>query len=331
MTALRRAVGGVVTTKAQAEGAIEGQVKDYRLASPFSSSFAFSRFSMTRADFRNASLLRGTKRFHARNRRLASCACVSPPPLPLQPPQPLPPPPIFLTPEAPAPLSPPPPEAPAPLSPPIWSSLAITMHQTDCQDLATANAIYLDRHTVACPTGTVLTSFYFSKNEAPYPGGGDGCSNNQTRYHYSCIEDYTSYGTTTEHFTGCQVVGGDLSWLDRISDLQCSEGSVLTGFQYQPNHCGDSSSAYRYTCAPTAAFTARDSSYTDTDCQDISATEIQYLERLKPGMAGLAGPEELGAWDGCVFSGFNMASCGAVTGGAGYYRMYRVTCNRLPT
>lgn len=65
-----RVRGGAVTTRAQAEGAIEGQVADYRVTSPFDVQFNFSRFDSVRAEnmlasnwkARNLSLLTGHRR-----------------------------------------------------------------------------------------------------------------------------------------------------------------------------------------------------------------------------------------------------------------------------
>jgi len=50
-----------VTTRAQAEGAIEGVGDDYLVLSPFSSKFKFSRFENTGAQPRNITLLSGFK------------------------------------------------------------------------------------------------------------------------------------------------------------------------------------------------------------------------------------------------------------------------------
>merc|ERR1712113_1098648 len=49
------------TTKAQAEGAIEGSWKDYRMTDPFATEFKFSRFSAVRAKPRNVAMLSGHK------------------------------------------------------------------------------------------------------------------------------------------------------------------------------------------------------------------------------------------------------------------------------
>lgn len=58
-TASRTSVGGVVTTRAKAEGAIEGCLDDYRMASEFAMAFRFSRFDATNAPARNVSALAG--------------------------------------------------------------------------------------------------------------------------------------------------------------------------------------------------------------------------------------------------------------------------------
>jgi hypothetical protein len=58
-TSSRTGVGGFVTTKAKAEGAIEGVLEDYRLRSSFATNFRFSRFDALAAPARNVSALRG--------------------------------------------------------------------------------------------------------------------------------------------------------------------------------------------------------------------------------------------------------------------------------
>lgn len=57
----RAGVGGRVTTKAQAEGAIEGAAEDYRMASAFTTYFRFARFDAVGAPVRNVSALGGRK------------------------------------------------------------------------------------------------------------------------------------------------------------------------------------------------------------------------------------------------------------------------------
>jgi hypothetical protein len=58
-TASRTSVGGDITTRAKAEGAIEGALGDYRVASEFSTAFRFSRFDSIAAGVRNVSELMG--------------------------------------------------------------------------------------------------------------------------------------------------------------------------------------------------------------------------------------------------------------------------------
>mmetsp|Transcript_59220 Transcript_59220/g.162474 ORF Transcript_59220/g.162474 Transcript_59220/m.162474 type:complete len:123 (-) Transcript_59220:414-782(-) len=55
----RRGVGGDVTTRARAEGAIEGTLDDYRVRSDFGTAFRFSRFDSSAALVRNVSALGG--------------------------------------------------------------------------------------------------------------------------------------------------------------------------------------------------------------------------------------------------------------------------------
>jgi len=58
-TEARRRAGGVVTTRARGEGAIEGHAEMYRVHQPYDTEFAFSRFGRnTHSPARNVSLLR---------------------------------------------------------------------------------------------------------------------------------------------------------------------------------------------------------------------------------------------------------------------------------
>jgi len=55
--------GDVMSTEAQAEGAIEGAGADYIMSSePFATDFKYSRFNAVKADHRDVSLLKGSKR-----------------------------------------------------------------------------------------------------------------------------------------------------------------------------------------------------------------------------------------------------------------------------
>jgi hypothetical protein len=61
------------TTSAQAEGAIEGRMEDYIVATPFSADFRFSRFNMTEPVApHNVSLLAGIKAISTRVMSAAS-------------------------------------------------------------------------------------------------------------------------------------------------------------------------------------------------------------------------------------------------------------------
>jgi hypothetical protein len=51
-----------VTTKAMAEGAIEGEASDYKMAGPFATEYRYSRFDATEAKPRDASVLTGVKK-----------------------------------------------------------------------------------------------------------------------------------------------------------------------------------------------------------------------------------------------------------------------------
>uniref|UniRef100_A0A7S3EVJ9 Uncharacterized protein n=1 Tax=Haptolina ericina TaxID=156174 RepID=A0A7S3EVJ9_9EUKA len=61
-----RGDSGVITTRARAEGAIEGCAEDYRVASDFATAFRFSRFDAVRASTRNVSALNRSRAAAAR-------------------------------------------------------------------------------------------------------------------------------------------------------------------------------------------------------------------------------------------------------------------------
>ena len=58
--------GKEVTTKAMAEGAIEGLASDYKMAGPFATDFKYTRFSATSAQPRDVSQLKGKKKAAAK-------------------------------------------------------------------------------------------------------------------------------------------------------------------------------------------------------------------------------------------------------------------------
>ena len=104
-TTSRKGVGGVVTTRAEAEGALEGGLTaEYMVNSPFDTRFAFSRFDVTRAAPRNGNGLTGRRTIYRRRRLTAECVCDGSPAAPAAPTQPPPTPP----PPTPPPLTPPP-------------------------------------------------------------------------------------------------------------------------------------------------------------------------------------------------------------------------------
>jgi len=57
-----RGSGDVMSTEAQAEGAIEGEGGDYMMSAPFGTDFKFSRFDVSFAKHRNVAALGGAKR-----------------------------------------------------------------------------------------------------------------------------------------------------------------------------------------------------------------------------------------------------------------------------
>lgn len=59
----RKSAGGVVTTKARGEGAIEGTAEMYRIGHPFETRFPFSRFGAEFAKPRNITLAKRTRLF----------------------------------------------------------------------------------------------------------------------------------------------------------------------------------------------------------------------------------------------------------------------------
>jgi len=64
--------GVEVTTKAMAEGAIEGAAADYEMAGPFETQYKFSRFEATAAKPRDASQLKGRRSVASKGRGAAA-------------------------------------------------------------------------------------------------------------------------------------------------------------------------------------------------------------------------------------------------------------------
>ena len=82
LTTSRKGMGGMVTKRAQGEGAIEGTVGQYHLP-PFGHSFAFSRFlgsslNKTTIGRRDVRRLGGHTEPVSRRRKLTSCSCSTP-------------------------------------------------------------------------------------------------------------------------------------------------------------------------------------------------------------------------------------------------------------
>ena len=59
---LRQDEGKEVTTRAQAEGAIEGTMEEYLVDNEFSTNFKYSRWDVVAAEPRNISALKGAKK-----------------------------------------------------------------------------------------------------------------------------------------------------------------------------------------------------------------------------------------------------------------------------
>jgi hypothetical protein len=63
--AVRTGVGGVVATRTNGKGAIEGILEDYEMATGFATAFRFSRFDATSAPVRNVSGKVGLRHVHS--------------------------------------------------------------------------------------------------------------------------------------------------------------------------------------------------------------------------------------------------------------------------
>jgi len=72
-----RSSDDVMTTEAQAEGAIEGTGVDYMMSGPFATDFKYSRFNAVKAAHRDVSRLSGKKRYRSNNDKSAGSTTFS--------------------------------------------------------------------------------------------------------------------------------------------------------------------------------------------------------------------------------------------------------------
>merc|ERR1711939_652378 len=116
-----------------------------------------------------------------------------------------------------------------------------TEHKTTCGIGVNEDLQYLDRYPVKCPTGSALTFFELQRCE--------GSSDHQ-QYHFRCSD----IGVKEEHTykSGCNVaVNHYIHYLDR-HNVNCPEGSALTGFRFGTFGCTGQNMQYEYTCGVEA-------------------------------------------------------------------------------
>ena len=111
-------------------------------------------------------------------------------------------------------------------------------YQTSCQWMRWANSEYLDRQSVRCPAGMVLSWFDYSSH---------GCWWHYGRYRFRCRSAETA--PEVHRDSSCQLLRGRrLEYLDRQRP-SCAANEVMTGFQLHSGGCGHNHMRYRTYCA----------------------------------------------------------------------------------
>jgi len=107
---------------------------------------------------------------------------------------------------------------------------------TTCASDGGGNAIYLDRHNVQCPAGSVMSEFRLQR-----------CSG-LTTYRYDYSFAVVNVHITKQYSTACSSDGGgNAIYLDR-HNVQCPAGSAISSFRLQ--RCsGLTTYRYDYSCS----------------------------------------------------------------------------------
>jgi len=91
---------------------------------------------------------------------------------------------------------------------------------TSCQLARGRNMEYMDRESVMCPEGQLLTQMRLTSYQ---------CGSNDMRYQYTCCTPSRGYGKCYDKRTNCNWINGQrIEYLER-HDMQCGEFEAIRG------------------------------------------------------------------------------------------------------
>jgi hypothetical protein len=101
---------------------------------------------------------------------------------------------------------------------------------------------YLDRHSMDCGSAKLLGSFKVTDS---------GCSGNNMRFEYTCIDVGSYHGAVASRSTGCsEMKFQKLQNLDR-HNVQCNTGEALVSFRVTDSGCGGNDMKVAFECVTT--------------------------------------------------------------------------------
>jgi hypothetical protein len=142
--------------------------------------------------------------------------------------------------------------------------------KTSCNLLRGKKIQYLDRQNLKCGTGKAMASFKVISS---------GCSGNDMRYQYDCMEaDYGEDTTTFSKSTSCELGHNKKEhYLDR-QNVDCGSGNLISNFDV--SSCTGDNEKYSLKCIkPESPLT--DVTKHQTGCHTGVKKDLQYLDRLK--------------------------------------------------
>jgi len=110
---------------------------------------------------------------------------------------------------------------------------------TSCQLARWRTINFLDRQSVVCPGGKLLSEMQMT---------GEGCSTDSLRYRATCCQPTQGVSMCRDLETSCQYVGTmDVIYLDR-QNVKCDEFEGISKWSFTGNGCPGSHMKYQYTC-----------------------------------------------------------------------------------
>jgi len=110
---------------------------------------------------------------------------------------------------------------------------------TSCQLARGRTLNYLDRQSVTCPDGSLLSEMQFT---------GAGCPGDSLRYRATCCQPTRGYAACRDVETSCQYVNTmDPIYLDR-QNVACDQFEAMKKWSFTGNGCPGGNMKYQYTC-----------------------------------------------------------------------------------